>query len=224
MTKSLVVLVACLALIGAIPSPISAQESKKGDWKFEAVSISSGDSPIASGITASVDLVRGRFGVQAAFQHEQAWLIAGRKLGKMDSEKTATSYDGFIGLSAGHFQGAPWGGPYLTLNKPLSKHVSVSTLQWPGFFAWSPRGRDGRPLNVEWAKIGYVMVYQITAGPVGVFYSGLNYLDDPWNDLPGVSVTHNLRKDFSLSASATWNSNKSEWMFLVGAVWKPHSS
>lgn len=197
----------------------SAEEPKEG-WKFESVGISSGDSPIASGITATIEVAKKRFLVQAAFQHEQAWVISGWKLGKIGQEKTETSFRGYAGAAVGHFQGAPWGGPYLWLKKPFSKNLAVSTLHWPGVFAWNPRSREGE-YNPEWAKIGYVMVYQVDIGPVGLFYSGLNYLHDPWNDLPGVSLTAKPRKDFSLVASATRNTNKKEWMFLIGATWEP---
>lgn len=88
-------------------------------------------------------------------------------------------------------------------------------------YFWNPRSREALPPNTEWAKIGYVMVYQLDIGPVGLFYSGLDYLDDPWNNLPGVSLKKKFQKEFTVSASATRNMNKQRWMFLIGAAWEP---
>ena len=208
-----------LAIMLFVSHFASAEEPKTG-WKLETVAISSGDSPIASGITAMVEVAKGRFLVQSAFQHEQAWVVAGSKIGKVGKAKTDTSFRGFAGAAVGHFQGAPWAGPYLWLKKPITKDVAVSMLQWPAVFAWDPRSRKGE-YNPEWARVGYVMVYQLDIGPVGLFYSGLDYLDDPWNNLPGVSLKHKFQKEFTISASATRNTNKREWMFLIGATWEP---
>lgn len=105
-----------------------AEEPKSGGWKLETVSVSSGDSPIASGITGLVEVSRGRLLVQTAVQHEQAWVISGWRLGKIGQEKTETSFRGYAGSAVGHFQGAPWAGPYLWLKKPITKDVAVSML------------------------------------------------------------------------------------------------
>lgn len=220
MKKLLAVLAGCLVIVVILSNSVSAQEPKKECRGLESVAITSGDSPIASGITVSAWVVCGRLRVEAAFQHEQAWIITGYKLGKLGAEKTPSSYEGFAGLAVGHFQGAPWGGPYLSIKKRLGL-VSISTLQWPGVYVWQPRSREGYPPNTEWALIGYVMVYQVDIGPVGIFYSGLDYLDDKWNHLPGISITKKLWSNFSLSGTATWNNNRDEWMFLIGATWEP---
>lgn len=209
-----------LAALVSVPLTASAQT---GGYKFYSLTVSSGDDPIASGITGIVQFTneRNRL-IEIAVQQEQAWVIYGQKFGKK-------SVSGLLGASVGHFQGAPWAGPILTLNVPVAKvagqQVSVRTMQWPGVFLWEPRDwkNDGVP-NPESVFIGVLANVGLDIGPIGLTYSKLNFLDEPWNTLPGVSYTTSIQKDFSVTGSATWNSNKEKWMLYVGLTWKPQQS
>lgn len=206
----------CL-VITAIPRSASAQSE---GYKFYSLTVSSGDDPISSGITGIVQFANERDRlVEVAVQHEQAWIIYGQKF------KTK-SLSGFIGASIGHFQGAPWTGPFLTLNMPIVKiagqQFTARTMQWPGVFAWEPRDwkNDGVP-NPESVPGVVLASFGLDIGPVGLTYSKLNFLEEPWNTLPGVSYTKEIQKDFSVTGSATWNSNKEKWLFYVGLTWNP---
>ena len=94
-------------------------------------------------------------------------------------------------------------------------------------FPWEPREwkteNDGVE-NPERLFKGYLGSAQVDIGPIGLVYSWQNFLDQPWNELPGVVYTAKVREDFSVSGSGTWNNNAEKWMFYVGATWRPKSN
>ncbi|MEX2052779.1 MAG: hypothetical protein WD898_00970, partial [Candidatus Paceibacterota bacterium] len=155
--------------------------------------------------------------VEVGIQEEQAWITYGPQF------KIGKSVSGLIAGTVGHFQGAPWAGPYFSLSAPVSKNVTFSTFHWPGAFPWEPRDwkNDGVD-NPERLLKGYIGGAQVDVGPVGISYSVQEFLDDPWNELPGISYTANLRGNFSIKGSATWNNNADRWMLYVGLTWKPY--
>ena len=189
-------------------------------FKPYSLTVSSGDDPISSGITGIVQFTNEKDRlVEVAVQQEQAWFIYGQKFKK-------SSFSGTLGASIGHFQGAPWAGPILAMSMSVGKvagrEVSIRTLQWPGFFVWEPRSwkNDSVPNN-EAVFLGLLTNVGMDIGPIGLTYSGLNFLNEPWNTLPGVSYTGSVRKDVSVSGSVTRNINKERWLFYVGLTWKP---
>jgi len=115
---------------------------------------------------------------------------------------------------------ARWAGPILAMSMSVGKvagqKVLVRTLQWPGLFGWEPRNwkNDGVPNN-EAVFLGFLTNVGMDVGPIGLTYSGLNFLNERWNTLLGVSYTG------SVTGSVTRNVNKEKWLFYVGLTWKP---
>lgn len=100
-------IVVILFLASALP--VQAQ------YQVSAVSFGSGETPIASGVSVAVDLTTESGGyMQVMAQSQQAWFMLGKdwKIGQ-----TKCSLYG----SVGHFQGAPWVGPYAGCNVTLAK-------------------------------------------------------------------------------------------------------
>ena len=182
--------------------------------------MSSGEDPISSGITSigQFENEKGRL-AEIAVQAEQGWFKWGSRF-KLGPVK------GLLAGALGHFQGAPWGGPFLTLDLPIGKvmgqEISVGTMQWPRvFFVNEPRGHvnDGKPANKSDVYSVYLGSVNLSAGPINLTYSKLSFLDDPWNSIPGVSFTKSVRKDVSVTASVSRNVNRKEYMYYVGATW-----
>jgi hypothetical protein len=93
---------AILALLVLVSTQVAAQDK----YKVSAVSVGSGETPISSGIAASVDLTSEGGGyMQVMAQAEQAWFMIGKDW-KIDAVKCS------LYASIGHFQSAPWAGPY----------------------------------------------------------------------------------------------------------------
>lgn len=210
----------CLAIMMASSQSAFAQDTQEKGYEFYSLTVSSGDDPISSGITGIVQFVneRNRL-IEVAVQQEQAWVIYGQKF---DKGWVSGSLNGAVG----HFQGAPWTGPLLILNVPIGKiagqQVAVKTMQWPGIFGWEPRDwkDDGVPNSEKMATV-FLSTVGLDIGPIGLTYSKLNFLDEPWNTLPGISYTTSIRNDVSVTGSTLWNSNKEKWLLYVGLTWKP---
>lgn len=202
-----------LALV--IPMSAVAQDN----FRVSSVTVSSGDDPVSSGITGILDLTNMKESrlLEVAVQQEQAWVLYGPKfkMGKVEA---------VVAGSVGHHQGAPWAGPFASLNVPVAGNVTFSTFHWPGVYVWEPKDwkteNDGIK-NPERLLIGYIGSARLDIGPVSLVYSWQNFLDEPWNELPGVAYTAKVRKDFSVSGSTTWNNNAEKWMFYIGATWQP---
>jgi hypothetical protein len=205
------------AAAAAAQTPASEPEN----WTFTSVTVSSGEDALSSGITGSVWLKHEPKKAELNFtvQQSQAWVIVGRSF-RLKSAK------GLIAGSAGHFFGEPWVGPYFSLEVPLGKvagqPVSASTMQWLVLNAWEPdQWKYDGTKNTEPLYLGILTSYQVNIGPIGLVASWLNFLDDPWNFLPGVSYTQKVRKDFSITGSVTRNTVAEKWMFYLGATWNP---
>jgi hypothetical protein len=212
MRKLWVVLILAVAFIS---QPVGAQR------RLTSASIGSGEDAIAGGITGIV-----RFGsadstlyAEFAFQPQQAWFVWGRALkGRVG---------GFVAGSVGHFQGAPWVGPYVSLSLPVTKigknDLILGTFHWPAVFIggepsdWKNDGVE----NPESIKVGYLASASLTLGPIGVNYSMLNFLEEPWNHLPGASLTVPIVNELSFTTNYTWNGNKERSMYYMGVTWTP---
>jgi hypothetical protein len=150
-------------------------------------------------------------------QSEQAWFILG-------PQWNGNRASAIVAGSITHFQGAPGIGTFFKFDVPIGSiggnPVAVGILQWPGLFLWEPDDwkNDGVE-NPEPVFVGYYGDVHARIGPVGLIYSFFNFLDEPWNELSGVSYTVNARENLSISASATWNNNKERWMLWMGATW-----
>lgn len=211
-----------LALIVCLFANLTlAQEAKDKGFGFTSVTISSGEDAISSGITGVVELENQKKElIQIAVQAEQAWVLFGKKfnIGKVD---------GTAAGSVGHFQGAPWVGPFLTLEAPIGKiggqDIRLFTMQWPAFFiGWEPRNwKNDGVKNPENLLMGYLADFELLVGPIGLTYVKLNFLDDPWNTLPGMSYTQKVREDLDVKGSVSRSMNAKKWFFYIGATWKP---
>lgn len=213
-SKFVVCLLAGVILL-AMSAIASAQDTS---FRIISVTVSSGEDPISSGLTGIVRWTNKKNRLlEVAVQQEQAWVLYGPKF-KLGSAEA------IVAGSVGHFQGSPWAGPFVSLNVPVAKNVTFSTFHWPGAFPWEPRDwkteNDGVE-NTESVYKGYVGSAQIDVGPVGLVYSWQNFMDEPWNELPGVSYTGKVRENFFVLGSATWNNNAKKWMFYIGVTWKP---
>lgn len=211
-----------VASVSVASAQTASAPADETGFKFHSLTVSSGEDPISSGITGIV-----RFTdeddrlVELAVQHEQAWLIYGQKLGQ-------GRVRGLIGGTVGHFQGAPYVGPIMTTevrvgsvgNQPLK----VSAMYWPALFAGEPRNwkteNDGVE-NPEGSFAGHLVNASLAVGRLSFVYTKLNFLDDPWNTLPGMSYTAPVRKDVSVTGSVTRNTNAERWLFYMGITWKP---
>ena len=213
--------IACMMLACLLISRVAVGQNT--GYKFESLSVSSGESTITSGITGIAQFTKNKTRlIEIAVQQEQAWLIYGSKF------KSGKRFNGLAAASGGHFKGAPWVGPFLALEAPiasaLGQQITVSTMQWPGFFLYRPKERDrngSKPDRFLDKTMGYLGGAQLAVGPLGFGYSLQKFLDDPWNELPAVSYTKKISKDFSVSGSATWNNNDRHWMYYLGLTWKP---
>ena len=161
--------------------------------------------------TSKDEALYGEFAVQP----EQAWLVWGKAFhGKVN---------GFFAPSVGHFQGAPWAGPYLSLSAPIARvggqDLSVGTFHWPAFFPmYEPaKWRNDGKKNPERVKVGYLANVNISWGPVTLNQSLLNFLDDPWNSLPGIALdlplTGMVRGNFGYTRNV--NARKDMWVMGV---------
>ncbi len=206
-----------LALLILVSTQVAAQDK----YKVTAVSVGSGETPISSGIAASVNLTSDGGGyMQVMAQAEQAWFMIGKDW-KSDAVKCS------LYASIGHFQSAPWAGPYAGCTVSLAKvggnDVTVGIMTWPGFYIGrEPRNwrNDGRK-NPESVLAGYFSTASVGVGGFQASLSHLNFLDDPTNWLPGVGYTQKVRSDMEVSGSVTWNSNAEAAMYFVGATWHP---
>src|SRR3989344_3983059 len=79
-------------------------------YKFDSMTISSGQNAISGGLTGTARFVKNdtRY-MEVTVQQEQGWLMYGRKF------KSGSGFNGLILGSAGHFQGSPWVGPFLSM-------------------------------------------------------------------------------------------------------------
>ena len=58
-------------------------------------------------------------------------------------------------------------------------------------------------------------------GDLQLSFHMLDFLDEPPNELPGITYTRALRDNLGLSAAATWNNNDQEFMPWIGLIWNP---
>lgn len=208
-----------LVLAVLFPNILSAQN------RISGISIGSGQDPISSGISAAVRFESrdsARYG-EFVVQNEQAWLVYGKQWhGKLS---------GFATASAGHFQGAPWVGPYAALSwKPFQvagQDISFNTFHWPVlFFANEPRHwEDAKTKNPEDLSIGYLGSFGVSWGPIAVNYATLDFLHEKINSLPSVTfelpLAETIAGKVKSNISYTWNTNDKHAMYFMGITFSP---
>ncbi len=200
---------------------VSTQVAAQDKYKVSSLSVGSGDTPISSGLAVSVNLASESGGfMQVMAQAEQAWFMIGKDW-KKDAVKCS------LYASVGHFQSAPWAGPYAGCTARLAKvggnDVTAGIMTWPGFYIGrEPRNwrNDGRK-NPESVLAGYFSTASVGVGGFQASLSHLNFLDEKTNWLPGIGYTQKVRSDVSVSGSVTWNGNAEAAMYFVGATWYP---
>lgn len=197
----------------------SAQAQDQDDgYQLETLTVSSGSSPVTSGISgiARFRNSNGRF-VEIAAQSEQAWFVYGQYFERGNFTLT-------VAATVGHLQGVLWAGPQMDVSIQLNKRVSLGALYWPGFFLEEPEDwkteNDGveNPESILQGQFGGV---RLSIGPVQLSYYMLNFLDEPWNELPGTSFTWAVRDDLEVSMSLTRNNNDQDWLPWIGLIWSP---
>lgn len=208
-------------LVIAMPA-VAQTATQPNGWKVDTVTVSSGESALSTGITGILDMSKGSSALQVAVQPEQGWLVYGKNV-------TRGSIKLNFSGSIGHQMGEVWVGPYFTATLPLGEHVSLSTIQWPGFFMpghepgpWKTEN-DGVE-NPESMMLGYFGGVTLKAGPLILDYSWMNFLDDPWNQLPGVGLSKKFESkkwDVTIKGSVTRNVSKKKNMYYIGASWAP---
>lgn len=215
MQRRLGVLFLSVLVLGMISQAALAEDKK---FSVQSLTVSSGEDAVAGGLTGILQLTNKRNDLlEFAVQQEIAWLIGGRKL------KIGKSTDLVIAGSLGHHQGSFWVGPFVSVSRPLAKKVSVSSFYWPGWYPTrEPRNwkNDNKP-NREGMFVGHLASATVDVGPIGLTYSWQDFLNEPPNELPGISYSLAVRKDLGLRGSATWNNNAQSWMWYLGATWRP---
>ncbi len=200
--------------VGLAPGFARAQEG----YSLESLLVSSGSDPITSGIAAIARFRDGsdRF-AEVAAQSEQAWFAYGKYLGGGARSFVAAG-------AVGHFQTAPLLGLRFDAVFRLDESVRLEVLYWPGVLLEEPTDwkteNDGVE-NPEGVYHGQFSGIRLAVGPVQASYYMLNFLDEPWNELPGISYTWSFRDDMAASLSATWNNNSRDWLPWIGLVWAP---
>jgi len=122
----------------------------------------------------------------------------------------------------GHFQGAAWAGPYISLSTPIAKlggkDLVLSTFHWPAFFiGGEPRNwKNDGVKNPEPVLVGYLANVGVTWGPLTVSESYLDFLDDPANSLPGASLELPISSLAKGNFGYTWNKNAEKPMYYMG--------
>ena len=206
---SLVVLIAIL-----VAETTEAQDG----YQLETLLVSSGSDPITSGVAGIAHFRRsdGRF-AEIAVQSEQAWVSYGQYFERGDLTLVA-------GGAVGHFQTAPLMGLRLDASLRVTERVRLDALYWPGLLLEEPEDwkteNDGveNPESIFHGQFGGM---RLAIGPVQLSYYVLNFLDEPWNVLPGVSYSWPFHDDLTVSLSATWNNNSEDWLPWIGLVWSP---
>ncbi len=188
--------------------------------RISSVSLGSGEGAIASGITGVVRFEKPDSSEYSEFalMQEQAWFVMGKNVHGRIS--------GFVAASVGHYQGSPWVGPYVVLGTTLARingrDLRIGTFQWPAFYPYEPRSfKEDGVKNPENVLVGYLGDLNLSYGPVTVAYAKLNFLDQPWNDLPSIAVTTPLLEDITVSSSWTRNTNAKRNMWYMGLNWTP---
>ena len=212
-----IALLTALACVGLVPAAHADDP-----LAVTSVSVGSGESPVTSGLSVSVDLKSqgGRF-VQVMAQAEQAWLMAGRD---WTFGRTSCSTYGMVG----HFQAAPWVAPFLRCERALGtvagRPVKAGAFAQPGVFLYREplHWKNDGTTNPERFNTGFFEQAFVNAGGVTVSLSHLNFLDEPVNWLPGAAFSTHVRSDVEVSASVLWNKNADRAMYFIGTTWHPH--
>ena len=198
-----------------VPSATQAQ----GGWQIEQTILSHGSSPVTSGTSGTIR-IRNKNGrmVEATLEREQQRFIYGQYFGDDDLAFK-------IGASAGLLQNAPVVTLLLETNVRLSQNIRLGAIYWPGFFFWGePRDwkteNDGVE-NLEGVFQGQFGGIWMSFGDLQLSFHMLDFLDEPPNELPGITYTRALRDNLGLSAAATWNNNDQEFMPWIGLIWNP---
>lgn len=180
--------------------------------RLTSVTVGSGEDPITSGVSLIGDFspAGSQKLLELAFQSEQAWIAVGRSFGP------TTGLNGTIVADVGHFQGAVWGGPRLTLDLPMASDVHADLIEWPGWFLGNPRSYAGRPFHQPIGQYGGV---SLTLGPITLSEGHQRFLGDRTNWLPGASYSMHVMPDIGAVASATYNENGHRWMYYIGSTW-----
>ncbi|KND48924.1 MAG: hypothetical protein AB200_00655 [Parcubacteria bacterium C7867-005] len=195
---------------------VLAQENPRA-MELKSITVGSGRDAIASGIvgTAIFNSRDGKLYGDFTVQAQQSWLTMGRNFG--------TKTKATIGGTIGYFQGAPFVGPYVFVTRPIApkiSKISVSGLYWPAVFAWEPsEWKNDGVKNPEPLAIGNFGMVSIGTDRVRLTYALLDFMDDPFNRLPGISISAPYAKKMVFNANATWNTVGEEWMFYMGMTW-----
>ncbi len=214
-------IIICL-MASCMETLVQAQES---GYKVASVTVGSGESPITSGIFATMQLKNEGCGfIEVTAQESQAWFMHGcdKKFGPVRTN---------LYWSIGHLGGAPWIGPYLAATVPIAKigkqEVSITGLTWPGFFLGrEPNGwrtEDDGVENPEALLAGWFELVSLNIGRVSLTASHLNYLDSPNVYLFGVEYTQPLNGRVSVKGSVNWYQAKVKEdrrpMFALSGTW-----
>lgn len=212
-------IVLSLALLSSVLVPRLAQP--QAPYELETLLVSSGSDPITSGV-AGIARFRNRDGrfVELSAQSSNAWASYGQYFPKGDLTLVAEG-------AVFHFQKALGVGLRFDASLRLSESVNLGLAYRPGLLFEEPEDwkteNDGVE-NTESAFHGQFGGVRLRIGPVQLSYYMLNFLDEPWNELPGVSYTWAIRDDVAASLSATWNSNDQDLLPWIGLIWSPGRS
>lgn len=175
-------------------------------WEINSVSIGTGDGPVSSGLSIVIDYKKeSEYLLQFNFQQEIASIIYGKFISSPNFKMKIMST-----LSTSIVKGTPSLGPFIIVSMPLIGY-ELKIIQWPVIFLWEPKNRSEQK-----SLIGYFSKFEMkTEMGFSFSYSFQKFLDDPWNQMPGIEHLIKIGEKTSVSGSATWNSNREEWMLFL---------
>lgn len=196
MKKTIYILLATLAcLLFAFPALSQT-------YGLDHVKVYSGKGPLNSGLGLTVDLVRGEQELCLNFDKDQGygnWRFD--KVGKLE-----------LLLTGGIFMQTPWIGPMLKIN--YNSHLS--TTHWVGWTAGEVENPTWTTdFMFSWQEIGY------DTNSFYLYYAGLNFQQNKWQDLAGVTYKLGLSPNWQLRLGYDRDFNIGQDMFTWGIKFSP---
>lgn len=181
---------------------LSAQETKKENWKINSLSISTGETPLTKGITLTPEFSKGKSVLLMDFNAE-----LGEAMYFYSPKKWFA-----ICPSVGFFKNTIWVGPIGSLNL-FNGHIK--TLNWVGYSAGNPEESSTK------SEANFLFSYQwITVAVKGIeVYYVLQHYQRCLEHISGVKATFNLSHEIKLFGGLGYMFNAEKYLWSTGFVW-----
>ncbi len=188
----------CLMLMTGI---IPAQQV--GGYKFEKVTLTSGQGALSSGLDATMLMKSGNRELELVLEKDLQWAV-------WDFNITPKIQ---VSPSAGYFYGTPWIGPRFAL-KPLP-HLTL--MNWTTVSM-------GKPEKPNWhAEFlnNFAGAYLGGFGPVSVGWGMLHFQNQKPQHMPGATFSRDLGDGYSAMTGLDYNITKNKPLYRIGVSWNP---